>query len=387
MLSNIAGKRFRLIAAVAAAACGLLGVTVAGVGAGQASAATGKTGQAGQASVPWNKVGPGWSLVEYSQGIAGEPSKPGATTLYLIAPSGQRYTLDHWSPKSGVPVLLDWSGDKSRALLVTDSGQLEQLTLANGKVTHFGMAGQAQAAGYSRPDGQNIIGTSLTKSGNTMIGRYSLTGHLLKQLTVTSNGAFVISASDGRTLAAAASKGLELVSNAGGVIRSLPVPGTIANTCQPIRWWNSTTVLATCAGSHTSSPATRVYLVPVNGARPTALTPQRGSNSRDLGDFDAWQISGSTYVQAAGPCGTVQIFRQASNGSITLVSPAGTTGNDLIRTVYGSRMLLDAQTGCPGSTSLLWYDPRTHAEQWLLRTPSKQIGVISAIPYYTRQNA
>jgi hypothetical protein len=379
VLSNIARKRFRWVAGVAAVGCGLLGVTVAGVGAGQASAAT------GQASVPWNKVGPGWSLVEYSLGTAGEPSTPGPTTLYLISPSGQRYTLDHWS-KGDVPNLLDWSGDKTRALLATGSGQLEQLTLANGKVTHFGMAGQAQAAGYSRPNGQNIIGTSLTNSGNTMIGRYSLSGHLLKKLTVTSNGAFVISSADGRTLAAATSKGLELVSNSGGVIRSLPVPGTMANTCQPIRWWNSTSVLATCASSM-SSPATRVWQVPVNGARPTALTPQRANNSRDLGDFDAWQISGGMYVQAAGPCGTVQIFRQASNGSISLISPAGTTGNDLIRTVYGSRMLLDAQTGCPGSTSLLWYDPRTKAEQWLLRTPSKDIGVIAAIPYYARENA
>jgi TolB protein len=106
-----------------------------------------------------------------------------------------------------------------------------------------------------------------------------------------------------------------------------------------------------------------------------------------LGDMDAWQISGGLYLQAAGPCGTVQIFRQASNGSISLISPAGTTGNDLIRTVYRSRMLPDAQTGCPGSTSLLWYDPRTKAEQWPLRTPSTEIGVISAIPYYSRQNA
>jgi TolB protein len=270
---------------------------------------------------------------------------------------------------------------------MTDSGQLEQLTLGTGKVTRFGMAGQAQAAGYTRPAGQNIIGTTLTSSGNTMIGRYSLTGRLLKQLTVTVNGASVMSSADGRTLITDTSKGLELISNLGGVIRSLPIPGTQANTCRPDRWWNSTTVMAGCAGGNPSLPATRLWLVPVNGAKPTALTPQRGSNSRDLGDMDAWQISGGLYLQAAGPCGTVQLFRQARNGSITLISPAGTTGNDLIRTVYGSRMLLDAQTGCPGSTSLLWYDPRTKAEQWLLRTPSTQIGVISAIPYYARENA
>ncbi len=393
MFFNVARrKRFRWVAALAAVACGLAGA-VAVAGAGQARAvprAVSRVAAAtGQASVPWNKVGSGWSLVEYSLGTAGEPAKPGATTLYLISPSGQRYALDHWSAKAkgGIPTLLDWSGDKTRALLMTDSGQLEQLTLGTGKVTRFAMAGQAEAASYTRPTGQNIIGTTLTSSGNTMIGRYSLTGRLLKQLTVTVNDASVMSSADGRTLITDTSKGLELVSNLGGVVRSLPIPGTQANTCRPDRWWNATTVMASCAGGNPSLPATRLWLVPVNGAKPTALTPQRGSDSRDLGDMDAWQISGGLYLQAAGPCGTVQIFRQARNGSITLISPAGTTGNDLIRTVYGSRMLLDAQTGCPGSTSLLWYDPRTKAEQWLLRTPSAQIGVISAIPYYARQNA
>lgn len=374
MVGNVAKKRLRWVVPVAALACGLLAVVLPG----QARAAT------TQPNTPWNKVGPGWSLAEYSLGTAGEPAKPGPTTLYLISPSGQRYALYHWSPKGSIPSLLDWSGDKTRALLLTDAGKLEQLTLATGKVSYFGLAGEANAVGYSRPAGQQVIATSLTKSGDTMIGRYSLTGRLVKELTVTSNDAGVISAPDGATLVAATAKGVELISNAGGVIRSLPIPGAAANTCQPVRWWSGSAVLATCG---TGNASIRVWVVPVNGARPTALTPQRGQGSRDLGDLDAWRISGGLYLQAAGPCGTVQIFRQAPNGSISLITPAGTTGNDLIGTVYHSRMLLNAQTGCPGSRSLLWYDPRTKAEQWLLRTPTTEIGVMSAVPYYTRENA
>lgn len=376
MLANVARKRFRWIVLIATLACGLLAVAVPG----QARAAT------AQPRVPWNKVGAGWELTEYSLGTAGEPAKPGATTLYLIGPSGQRYALDHWSAK-GVPGLLDWSGDKTRALLFAPNGGLEQLTLATGKVSYFNLAGQADPVAYTRPDGTELIGTSLTKSGDTMVGRYSLTGKLLKVLTISSNGANVIGSADGRTLVVSTAKDAELVSNAGGVIRSLPVPGTASNTCRPVRWWSSSTVMLSCATSPTTNPATRLWLVPVNGARPSALTPQRSNSSRDLGDMDAWQISGGLYLQAAGPCGTVQMFRQASNGSISLITPAGTTGNDFITTVSGSRMLLDAQTGCPGSVSLLWYDPRTKAEQWLMRTPAAQIGVMATIPYYTRENA
>lgn len=379
MLALVAKKRIRWTVLIAALACGLLAVAAAVPG--QARAAT------VQPRTPWNKAGPGWSLVEYSLGTAGEPGKPGPTTLYLISPSGQRYAIDHWSAKGGIPTLLDWSGDKTRALLVTDSGKLEQLTLATGKVSYFSLAGQANPVGYTRPDGTELIGTSLTKSGDTMVGRYSLTGKLLKVLTISSNGASVIGSANGSTLVVSTPKGAELVSNAGGVIRSLPVPGTAGNTCRPVRWWSSSTVMLACGSAGTSNPATRLWLVPVNGARPTALTPQRSSSSRDLGDLDAWQISGGTYLQAAGPCGTVQIFRQASNGSISLISPAGTTGNDVIVTVSGSRMLLDAQTGCPGSVSLLWYNPRTKGEQWLMRTPATQTGVMATVPYYTRENS
>jgi len=377
LVANVARKSLRWVVLIAALACGLFALVLPG----PARAAT------AQPSTPWSKVGPGWSLVEYSLGTAGEPGKPGLTTLYLISPAGQRYALHYWSPKGGIPSLLDWSGDKTRALFFAPNGGLEQLTLTTGKVSHFNLAGQADPVGYTRPSGSQIIGTSLTKSGNTMVGRYSLTGKLLKVLTISSNGANVIGSADGRELVVSTPRGAELVSNQGGVIRSLPVPGTASNTCRPVRWWSSSTVMLSCGSAGTDNPATRLWLVPVNGARPTALTPQRSSSSQDLGDMDAWQISGRMYLQAAGPCGTVQIFRQASNGSIALISPAGTTGNDLIMTVSGSRMLLDAQTGCPGSVSLLWYNPRTKAEQWLLHTPSTQIGVMSTIPYYSRQNA
>lgn len=377
MVANVARNRFRWIVLIAALAGGLAALVLPG----QARAATARP------STPWSKVGPGWSLVEYSLGTAGDPGKPGLTTLYLISPAGQRYALHYWSPKGGIPSLLDWSGDKTRALFFAPNGGLEQLTLTTGKVSHFNLAGQADPVGYTRPSGSQIIGTSLTKSGNTMVGRYSLTGRLLKVLTISSNGANVIGSMDGRTLVVSTPKGAELVSNQGGVIRALPVRGTASNTCRPVRWWSSSTVMLSCGSAGTDNPATRLWLVPVNGARPTALTPQRSGSSRDLGDMDAWQISGGMYLQAAGPCGTVQIFRQASNGSITLISPAGTTGNDLIMAVSGSRMLLDAQTGCPGSVSLLWYNPRTKAEQWLLHTPSNQIGVMSTIPYYTRENS
>jgi hypothetical protein len=219
------------------------------------------------------------------------------------------------------------------------------------------------------------------------VARYSPAGRPLKVLTRGVNQNTGVYAANGTALAVSGSKGLELVSNAGGVIRWLPVPGTNARLgCAPARWWNATTVLAQCIGNGAYSP--RLWLVPTNGKRPTALTPQRSGAGPDLGDIGAWQLPSGTYLQALGACATLQIFRQAANGSITPVVPAHTAGQDnRIVTAVGARLLLNAQTACPGSESLLWYNPATKAEQWLLRAPAGAAGVIGVLAYNSTQNA
>jgi len=162
------------------------------------------------------------------------------------------------------------------------------------------------------------------------------------------------------------------------------VPGTSANTCNPVRWWNGSTILASCVPPNAAAP--QVWLVPLGGGRPAALTPRRSPSSRDLGDLDAWSLSSGLYLQAAGPCGVLQIFKQARNGSISLVKVPHTQGDNRVLTASGSRLLVQAPTSCVGSNSLLWFNPGTHAEQWLIRAPSNVIGVENAVPFYSRQD-
>jgi hypothetical protein len=124
------------------------------------------------------------------------------------------------------------------------------------------------------------------------------------------------------------------------------------------------------------------------GKKPVPLTPQRGSKGPDLGDIGAWQLSSGLYVQGLTGCGTMAIFKQAANGSIKVVNVPGASGNNnQIVTALGSRLLVHAHTGCPGSASLLWFNPATHAEQWLLRTPTKDAGVIGVVAYNSTENA
>jgi hypothetical protein len=394
MIVNSGGRR-RFGRLAGALAAGALAVGAIGLSATAGSAATagtahetvstaGLTAQA-RAQVPWSKVGPGWVLGEYDAGAAGQTAP---VTLYLISPAGVRYSMHTWTGRGMIPSLIAWSGDKTRALLGLLGNRYEQLTLATGKLTTGTLAGQAQPMGYTTPDGQNILGVTESNSANgaATVARYSLTGKLTKVLTrgVDENNA--VYATNGATLAVSGAKGLELVGNAGGVIRSLPVPGADrAIGCNPARWWNATTILADCIAKNTAEP--RLWLVPTNGKRPTALTPQRGGTGLDLGDVGAWRLSSGLYTQGLTGCGSMGIFRQAANGSVKEITVPDTEANNQIVSAFGPRLLVHAQTGCLNSSSLLWFNPATRAEQWLLHAPAKDAGVIGVVAYNSTENA
>jgi TolB protein len=353
----------------------------AGITSGAAAAQPG--GMAARASVPWNRVGPGWVLTEYSSAKP-EGGGSGPAALYLISPGGTRYQLASWRDWRFAPQLVAWSPDGKRALFQVFSGKggAEQLTLATGKMTTFFMQGAATPVGYTTPHGLNIVAGTPSGSG-TSLARYSLSGRLVRSLGYSADGQ-ALYAPSGTEFVTGASNGLKLVSNGGRLLRRLPVPGTSANSCNPVRWWNGGTVLASCSPPRSAIP--RLWLVPVSGARPVALTPPRNPRSGDLGDLDAWPLPSGLYLQAAGPCGVLQIFKQARGGSIRMVTVPHTMGDNHVLTALGSRLLVQAPTDCTGSVSLLWFNPATRAEQWLIHAPANVTGAAIAVPFYSREN-
>ena len=193
------------------------------------------------------------------QGLAGRPAgnpEAAPAILYLVDPAGGRYRLYRWASTKTPPFLSDWSGDKSRALVTTSTGSLEQITLASGRVSRFQLAGQASAIAYTRPDGLNILGWRSAGS-RYRLARYTTAGALARTLVTGPDAASAVYASNGDTLAVGASRGLQLVSNGGGVIRALHASGT---NCSPARWWDTGTILASCASA---SGRPRLWLVPV----------------------------------------------------------------------------------------------------------------------------
>jgi TolB protein len=373
------------LAVFAAAGCGsATGHSVdSGGAAPAASDAAGATTRATQSGGALTSVGAGWTLAEYSASTVvsgGTARKAGATTLYLVSPQGSKKTLYRWASSQTNWQLLDWSGDKSRALFTgTTSNIVGQLVLATGKFSTIQLPTGTVALSYSRPDGAAILGVQQNSSGVKLL-RFDLNGKL--EQTLASGPANstdkAIYSPDGTTLAVNGAKALELVKNSGGVARSLPVPGS--PRCEPVRWWNSSTILASCLA--TGHNAARLWLVPASGAQPTALTSQRTGKGPDLGDINAYQLPTGLYLQATGACGVIFIAKQASDGSATTVTVPQTTGNDnQIVTAQGARLLVRAQTSCQSSTSLLWFTPSSNAVQMLIKTPAGVEGVEAAIPY------
>jgi hypothetical protein len=350
-------------------------------------------GQAGsRAQVPWGKVGPGWSLAMYSASQGGEGVRPkaGPSTLYLVDPAGGRYSLLTWAARSPRSkwTLLDWSGDVRRALFTTGGGfgsttpeHVYQLALRTGAVTGFTLPVHVTAVGYTRPDGLNIVGqkgTVTSLSSKVTLLRYNLAGRPARTLATVTDLSGVAYQPAGAELAAGSLRGLELISNAGGVIRSLPVP-RVSQGCNAVRWWTRGTILASCS-AEPASAGPRMWLVPASGARPAALTPARASGF-DLGDFNAWQLSSGLYVDGFGACGTLVIGRQPAHGPEQMITVPG-AASPLIVTATSSRLLVERSNGCSPGASLVWFNPATRALTVAIPVRGHQFGVVGVVPYF-----
>lgn len=382
LTSAAAGCGITLVAA-ALAACGSAGPGHAGAGTSApalsrpaspaATAATaaqplpaGRQGSVDQ--VPWTQVGPGWILAEWQATL----TSAAQTSLFLVDPAGGRYLIETFpaNPSAATPYrLVAWSGDGQRALLSAyGSPTVAVLDLRTLATTTFGIGGAAPE-GFTAPDGLGIIADGGNGSGQ-FLERFSLTGQPELSYPASfpagggSYGGSALYSPDGTELALGTSTGIELVSNDGHALRFLPVSPS-ASYCSAMRWWNTGVLLAMCTppGSGTE----QLWLVPVTGAAPTALTASPPANG-DLGDLDAWRLPAGTYVQDSGACGYVYLAKLAPDGLTAPVTvPSVPSGySTIVLGAQGNRLAIDAQPACHEGASLLWYTPATNSVTPLL---------------------
>ncbi len=372
-----------------------------------------------RSAVPWSLVGPGWVLAEVTTAVPdadGQAAGPGTVTTYLVDPRGGRYLVRQWSGTQ-TATLIAWSGNAVTALysdLTPGSSTLgySLLNLATGQITQLVLPAAVSVAGFTRPDGLNLVAVQQGPL-RYKLQRYSLTGTLTAELSYLpvrpgqpswvgcGIGCGALSSPDGITAVwGVTGDEMQLVGNRGGIIRRLHVPDSgTPPSCSPISWWGPGVILASCAapaptGTVPTGLARRLWLVPADGAAPTALTLASGSPSGAGFYTGAWQAGGTVYVtatsstqcpQAASGPGGMDILRLGAGGTATAIPVPGTTGyhNSIVGSA-GGRLFVLAQTSCPGTSSLLSFDPADSASQTLLTAPSTEAGVISAMAFGTQ---
>lgn len=370
--------------------------------------AAGKTG--GLSAIPWSIVGSGWTLTEVSSAPAGAGfTATGAhVTTYLLDPAGGKYQVE--SAAGPAPLLLAWSGNAQYALFATQPGPsgtsvtYDLLSLTTGDMSPLVLPAGVTPVGFTRPDGLNILAVNQTAQ-QFQLERVNLQGAFQKTIgslprktgtlgwqafCALSCGA--VSSPDGDfAVWGVTGDQMQLLSNAGGaVIRNLDVPDSGSPpSCVPLTWWNDTTVLASCSvtGHRYES---RLWLVPADGASPTPLTSASGIGEGSHVMTGAWQGPDGVYVNETttrqcpgaptGPGGLA--LATASGGSLQPVSVDGTTNNHTaVVAASAGRLLLLAQSSCPGTSSLVWLNPSTGATENVLSAPTGQAGVMAAVPF------
>jgi hypothetical protein len=339
-------------------------------------------------SIPWEQVGPGWVLATWSP-LAGH--RPGymptnepdpstvSMTLYLVDPEGGRYPITTFPPtKDAPPQLIDWSGDKNRALFTTigAAGAIE-VDLHTGKQTPIALADRSADPRYTLPDGKALLLTSGGYQKPATLTRVDLTGKQQLSYPVAPDYSGVLSTPDGTQLVVGTDTGLALMGNDGKPGRALLVAGP--NRCRPLRWWDAdSTVLAKCGDG-----ASQLWRVPIDGGAPSALTAVNdGQKGPDYGDANAWQLPAGTFLQDLGACGVIYLAKLNADGTTTEVNvPDVQAGSIEVIGVNGNSLRLHARAACGGGLSIVDYDPSTNVSSVLLGPPINGGGVIDAVAF------
>ncbi|MCV7347536.1 hypothetical protein H7J91_24025 [Mycolicibacterium rhodesiae] len=368
------------------------------------------------ATVPWSQVGPGWTLAEWSpvtphrpgeQRPPDEPTSETAdTTLFLVDPTGNRYTITTFGP-GGNLALADWSGDGSHALF-TRAGMTPDsaisVDLHTGAQTTIPVTGYPR---YTRPSGTALlVSTSFNGNEPGTLKRVDLKGNL--QFTYPTadlggagqfGGDYAESPDGTQLVLGTANLGNEVVprkdnslvvmGNDGKVVRTLPAP-MVSAMCGPIKWWSPGSVLIRCSSQHGSS--SQLWELPLDGSSPTPLTAVNSGQEDDpgfggdIGDTDAWKLPSGTFLQSLGACGTVFLSKLTPDGHTTRVKVPGVSDDVFVSGAANDRLLVRGQVGCSGTTSLVSYDPASNTSTVLLGPPVNGGGVSEALLYPTPES-
>jgi hypothetical protein len=288
--------------------------------------------QADRSAIPWSQVDAGWTIALWTAATLinqQEITKVRPQTVYLVNPIGGRYLITTLNGNYMLQ-LADWSTDVRTALLIRQgatSSEVIRLDLSSGKMQSFSAAGKVRLAKFTKPAGKAIL---LERAG-TGIERVSLAGaHQLtypkSRTTDVITFSHPLSSPDGRTIVLDSDHGL-VVRAEGGTLRRTITPAKGTTACSPLKWWNASSVLASCEGG--DFEAGPLYVVPV--VTPGPSTPLAPSASLENPFTLAWQLdSGVLLLNYATDCGAGVLGKLDSTGhAVSRGMPAGLGGYGL----------------------------------------------------------
>ncbi|MFN8194476.1 MAG: hypothetical protein U0R80_09355 [Nocardioidaceae bacterium] len=330
--------------------------------------------------VPWDRVGDGWYLAVVDKGSRTDDGwvEPRRELLELVNPRGGRYEVFETRVRDGRGsiLLVDWSLDAGTALMVVDNGLTTQRALAvdlrSGAEREVRLP-RTVADIALRPDGDGLFATTFGSAapGSRRLLTLDWTG--VRSVVATGVGSNVLPSADGTQLVSgpttSSGRALRVLDAAtGDVTARVPLP----MGCDPYRWWAPGVVAARCWGDH---QAIELWAVPLDGSAATQLSTYHGRRSDDLGDVDARQLGGLTYLQATGPCGFEFLARQEADGSATTVDVPGAVGNVQLVDATDASLVIQHAVSCDGGTTrsvLAHFDPAGSTESVMVRLPRNQ---------------
>ncbi|HYQ31764.1 MAG TPA: hypothetical protein VEQ83_01010, partial [Lapillicoccus sp.] len=157
-----------------------------------------------RSAIPWAQVGPGWSAASWATS-----SQATSATLYLVSPSGTRYTIGAIPQTVGVD---DITSDGRRILTGSnDPNAVLEWDVAAGTSRTIPLS--QQGVTYTKPDGKALLTTDLVGTG-TRTERRGLDGSV--QLMFPADTGLARMTPDGLGLVVGTTSGLAVYGNATG---------------------------------------------------------------------------------------------------------------------------------------------------------------------------
>jgi hypothetical protein len=310
--------------------------------------------------IPWSEVDEGWVVVRYD-GSTTDLSREGPFVIYLVDPAGTLYEIRAFTTADPFVGELEAFANSGRqiALEMVRRSDFERrvasLSLESGLWRTVLLLPDAYSSlGTTLPSGRDIVvNRQDTPSATDYLEIYRTNGDLFASITSAPSGFPWLTwlyGLDGTFLVVGAGSALTVYQNDGTMVRDLTIP---AGYCEPVRWWDATTILASCVPDYVLSANGYyhvLWLIPLDGSAGSALTapPPPGWDVVEFGHADAWRAAATTLVQWYGDCGARGIQVLHPDTSTDWVS-IGVGGSHWIHAQDGNNLIIHSNSGCGDS--------------------------------------